>query len=554
MSGLASAPYRPVLARERTARVSPLYGLHPRVVILAFLFACELLVITTWLDGATLAQSAGIAALVRDWGPSTLRGIAGFAAIFLTFAYLKNRPALEPRGAPAARARFGWGLLAAHGCAMAVFARLSSSLYSTGAGGADALAASWLVAGIAAIVLGALAFLPWTLWRQLVLSNGYLWAYALGGVVCACVAGKWGRLLWEPASYATFAITKAILKPFVSAVVANPAALTLGTSRFHVIIARECSGLEGVGLMLAFGVTWLLLFRHECRFPRSLILLPAGVVVVFFLNAVRLAALVLIGSAGAKRIAAGGFHSQAGWILFNAVAVGFCVTMRRAPWFAVKTPPKNRAADNPTAAYLMPFLAILAAGMIASAAAGGFEWLYPLRLLSAAAALWFFRRDYPGLNWRFDWLAPAGGLAVLAMWIALDRFFSVPGKDSVPAALMVAAPAARAAWIGFRVLAATITVPVAEELAFRGFLLRRLVSADFESLPFQRVSWVAVAASSAIFGIMHGGFWLAGTMAGIAFALLAIRRGRIGDALVAHVTANALLAAYVLISGHWRLW
>jgi membrane protease YdiL (CAAX protease family) len=31
-------------------------------------------------------------------------------------------------------------------------------------------------------------------------------------------------------------------------------------------------------------------------------------------------------------------------------------------------------------------------------------------------------------------------------------------------------------------------------------------------------------------------------------------RGRIGDAVVAHAVTNALLAAWVLSSGNWRLW
>ena len=160
----------------------------------------------------------------------------------------------------------------------------------------------------------------------------------------------------------------------------------------------------------------LLLFHRECRFPQSLLLIPAGVAVLFLLNAVRIAALILIGDAGAWQIALGGFHSQAGWILFNAVAVGFCLTIRSVPWFTKSVShagvsdvrygsgefsisdrdhadsAASYAADNPTAAYLVPFLAILAMGMLDTAASAGFEWLYPLRILGAAAALWIFAK------------------------------------------------------------------------------------------------------------------------------------------------------------------
>ena len=72
--------------------------------------------------------------------------------------------------------------------------------------------------------------------------------------------------------------------------------------------------------MIAFGIVWLLLFRKESRFPQALVLIPAGVVLIYLLNAARIAALILIGDAGAERIALGGFHSQAGWIAFNLVA------------------------------------------------------------------------------------------------------------------------------------------------------------------------------------------------------------------------------------------
>jgi CAAX prenyl protease-like protein len=84
--------------------------------------------------------------------------------------------------------------------------------------------------------------------------------------------------------------------------------------------------------------------------------------------------------------------------------------------------------------------------------------------------------------------------------------------------------------------------------------MRRLISSDFDSVSFQHFSWFALLASSIAFGVLHGGYWVAGTIAGILFGLAVIRRGRIGDAVIAHVTANALLAAYVLAYHQWHLW
>jgi len=112
----------------------------------------------------------------------------------------------------------------------------------------------------------------------------------------------------------------------------------------------------------------------------------------------------------------------------------------------------------------------------------------------------------------------------------------------------------RISWLVFRTAAAVITVPIAEELAFRGFLIRRLSSADFESLNPRHYTYIAVLVSSIAFGLLHGDRWLAGTVAGLIYAAAFLRRGRIGDAVVAHAITNALLAAWVLVGGNWDLW
>ena len=119
---------------------------------------------------------------------------------------------------------------------------------------------------------------------------------------------------------------------------------------------------------------------------------------------------------------------------------------------------------------------------------------------------------------------------------------------------MQAPDSARFAWIAFRVVGAVLFVPIAEELAFRGFLLRRLASTDFESVGWREFSWGPFLISSVAFGLLHGDRWLAGSVAGAIFALAQIRRGRIGDAIAAHAVANALVAAWVLIAGGWQLW
>lgn len=528
-----------------------------RILSLAGLFIGEALILSVWLDNDSLLQAAGLAGFIGHWGPWILKATVGFAAIFASFAYLGDPLVFDAMDQRLSETPPRWPLIAGHAAAIAFFGWVSAILYGSGGRSAGALAGAWLAAGIAAVVLAAFAALPAKLWLQLVRRTGSLWLWAALGSVAGCIAANLSRSLWEPAARITFLLVRSLLAPLVSGVVTDPSRLMIGTSRFRVLIAPQCSGLEGAGLIVIFSVLALTLFRRECRFPQALLLIPAGAIAVLLLNAVRLTALVLIGNAGARDIALGGFHSQAGWILFNGVAVGLCVSVRRIPWIATDAVEMSQAvesAGNGTAAYLTPFLAILIAGMIATAASGGFEWLYPLRVLAAFAAVLAFQRAYHGLDWSFDGVAVLLGAAVFAMWIGADRLLSPHPSAGMPPALAHAAAGLRFSWIAVRIVGAVVTVPVAEELAFRGYLMRRFAGADFETVAFQRSGWLALALSSAIFGAMHGTRWPVGILAGLVFGWAAMRRGRIGDAIAAHSTANLLLAAYVLWSQQWSLW
>lgn len=303
--------------------------------MLAVLFAAEALLFSVWLDNASLASQNGfLPRFLGQWDAWIVRGVVGAAAIFFTFAYLKNKAALSTVSAEAGRPPVRWTLLAAHVGAMALFAFLSQELFGGGAGplSPNVASALWLLVGVAGFLLAAFAFVAPTVWLRLLVETGYLSIYTVAAVTAACLAGAYIRELWAPMGRVTFALVELLLRPFLAEIVADPVKMTLGSPKFRVDIAPECSGFEGVGLILAFGVLWLCLFRREIRFPHALLLLPAGVVTIFLLNAVRLAALILIGDAGAPQIALGGFHSQAGWISFNIVALAFAVAARRVPW------------------------------------------------------------------------------------------------------------------------------------------------------------------------------------------------------------------------------
>jgi exosortase E/protease (VPEID-CTERM system) len=305
--------------------------------------------------------------------------------------------------------------------------------------------------------------------------------------------------------------------------------------------------------MLAFCCAWLICFRQEYVFPRALILIPCGLLLIFALNVVRIAALVLIGYSGYPEVARYGFHSQAGWIAFNIAACGIAVASRRIAWLNRTAATRSEAnTDNPTAAYLLPLLAILAAGMLARALSSGFDALDSLRLAAGAVMLFVCWRRLAMLSWRFSWRGPLAGMLVFALWIlAADVFLP---RSTMPAVLIASPDWARYGWIAGRVATSVLVVPIAEELAYRGYLLRRIVAADFDAVSFRAVGAWPLVLSSVAFGLGHGSMWLAGIAAGVIYGIVLIRTERIGEAVVAHATTNGLLAAYVLLLNHWEIW
>ncbi len=103
-------------------------------------------------------------------------------------------------------------------------------------------------------------------------------------------------------------------------------------------------------------------------------------------------------------------------------------------------------------------------------------------------------------------------------------------------------------WKVFRVIGSVLLVPLAEELLFRGYLLRKLLSIKFETVDPRRFTWLSWLVSSLLFGWLHQR-WLAG----MAFAYAQYRNGHLLEAVVAHVTANALISVAVLAFGYWQL-
>jgi membrane protease YdiL (CAAX protease family) len=47
--------------------------------------------------------------------------------------------------------------------------------------------------------------------------------------------------------------------------------------------------------------------------------------------------------------------------------------------------------------------------------------------------------------------------------------------------------------------------------------------------------------------------WLAAFFAGLIYALLMLRRGRLSDAIAAHMASNAVIIAWAVVAQQWSL-
>ena len=529
----------------------PRFGLLARLLLAAAILAIETLLLSGLIQSPALDTLTGAAKLTHDIQHWVFRFAIAYAGSFAILLYLRGSGnASVAAMSNEAPVRVAWLLV--HTALLAPFALLSSLLYRGGAVPFPLLSLGWHACGLAAALALFAGIAPLRFWVHAVRQTGALPLYSLLPAAAALLIFKLSQLLWAPVAAITFRLVSMVLRPLIPSLRTDASTLTLFTDHFAVQVSEICSGLEGVGLMLAFCTAWLWYFRREYVFPRALIIVPIAVLVIFLLNTVRIAALVLMGDAGYEKIATVGFHSQAGWIAFNLAAFGVAYVAKRSTWLNRTAPLADAGVHDATAAYLMPLLAILAAGMITRAASAGFDFLYPVRIVCAVAALWAYRRSYGNVSWGFSWRGVLTGVAIFGVWSAFAHVVTAPA--AMPDDLARLPGSARAAWIGCRAAAAIITVPIAEELAYRGFLMRRIGRAEFDSVALQSVRWPAIAISAVVFGLMHGSLWFPGIVAGVAYGAIAVKTGKLGESVAAHATTNTLVAIQVLLFDQWQLW
>ena len=411
---------------------------------------------------------------------------------------------------------------------------------------------AWLVLAVATLIFSAVSVASPRLIGEFLRAE-----YVPLGIASVIALVVWvlsveSQNLWGPMAQWTFA-TSAFLLGLMSRqpLIVLPDEKTLGLGDFAVNVAPVCSGYEGIALITAFTALYLYVHRDDLRFPKALVLFPVGAIAIWFLNSVRIAVLVAIGHYWSPEVAVGGFHSQAGWISFIAASLLMLWLIGGVAFFQKSQRKPQTASLDVATGTLVPIIVLLAATLLTEALSADFSWLYPLRVVAVAIAIYFVQRHIKLHLGELSWVSLAVGILVAVLWVLMLSSDPVY-NDEFSAALSNVPVFWSGAWLFFRFIGAAITVPIAEELAFRGYLLSRLSRTEVVINGRLRASLFAVIVSSVAFGVLHGA-WLAGTVAGIAYAVVRLRSTAISDAVVAHAVTNAAIFAYVLATGDWFL-
>lgn len=160
----------------------------------------------------------------------------------------------------------------------------------------------------------------------------------------------------------------------------------------------------------------------------------------------------------------------------------------------------------------------------------------------------------------------AFGIAGIVAWILLSRSNLDEAVISVlPAWLQpgprlefnpfeaLSSPFFKWFFILVRSVGLVLLVPIVEELFWRGFLLRWVISANWEEQPigaytFRSFLWVVL-----LFTTAHPE-WFAAAAYCILLNILLYWKKDLWLCIVAHSTSNFILVIYILLTGSWVLW
>jgi CAAX prenyl protease-like protein len=221
----------------------------------------------------------------------------------------------------------------------------------------------------------------------------------------------------------------------------------------------------------------------------------------------------------------------------------------------------SRAARVRALPFLMFMVLLALRGWLPPEGLWGIDprWVYGLSVLVVGGMLIAWRKEYGELarqtlpDARETAWAVAVGLVVFGLWIHLDAPWMTVGENTATFHPLNAEGRIDPMLVALRWVGAALMVPVMEELFWRSFLMRWIQRPGFVTVDPTQVGLRAVVISTFLFVLVHP-LWLAATLAGLAYAWLYIRSGKLWSCVIAHAVTNGALGIWVVYSGQWQFW
>lgn len=229
--------------------------------------------------------------------------------------------------------------------------------------------------------------------------------------------------------------------------------------------------------------------------------------------------------------------------------------------------PTNSQAQNwrdeyPSLGYIAPFVLFLAFLALGPKLPLDPQIEGPVRVVTMALVCAVFWPREVSLRPVAPLLSVLVGTLVFFIWIAPDRLFSGYRDSFLFSNAIVGhthstlsdAALQNPGVLFWRTLRAVIIVPIVEELFWRGWLMRWLVSPDFRKIRLGTYTPMAFWITAILFASEHGPYWDVGLITGIIYNLWMIRSKSIVDCIIMHAVTNGILSAYVIYTAQWRYW
>ncbi|MCC7156747.1 MAG: CAAX prenyl protease-related protein [Bryobacterales bacterium] len=219
-------------------------------------------------------------------------------------------------------------------------------------------------------------------------------------------------------------------------------------------------------------------------------------------------------------------------------------------------------AKHPSIPFVVPFVLFMA--FLVLDGSWGIPETYHLllRVVVVGGAILYFSRHLLSFQFTRPALSVAVGILVFAMWIAPDYLF--PGyrnhwlfQNAITGTLKVSLSAEALrdpAALALRSLRAVLIVPIVEELFWRGWLMRWLISPDFEKVAPGAYGRQAFWLTALLFASVHGPYWDVGLACGAIYNGWMVRTKNWNDLILTHAVTNGCLCAFVIITGRWEYW